>query len=112
MGFKKDMRLDEKPSSLIQGIRERCPIIFDKAMTFCEKNIDNEFEDKLRADAVKMFVKLVDKMIPNTSVSLNVRETGDVDPEFAEMMIEMKEQKKLKERLQNMKSAGFAEVVP
>lgn len=88
MGFKKITTGDSKKSiTLLNSITENMPILIDKAMRVACEDIDNE-DPKIQSNAIKIFNKLVDKVVPTVSVNVQKNENGEVNADFANQLLD------------------------
>ena len=104
MGF---LREFENPNSktVFSLAKKDSYVMYEKMLKFFNENVDSE-DDKRRQHAHNFAQKIIDKMLPTISISeKNVNVNGDIDPVFAEIMMEKKAQVALKSKMQSMSQA-------
>lgn len=77
----------ETQNKTIALLRENAPVQLQFALTFIEKHFDSA-DDSRRKDAHKLWAKLIDKAIPNTSV-IQHEHNGAIDESFAKKLSQM-----------------------
>ena len=105
MAYKKDMY---DPTVLANSIKQRFPLVTEKAMKYMENNIDNAADHKARDSAMKLYMKMFDKFVPDPPKPKG-EGSGEISETFAKLL-EAHSQTKKKMDLDNAIEAEVVDV--